>query len=351
MPRTLSAALLAGASLLALAGQAGALENPPACGPDPRSRCTAFKQGEVYRVVAPPGDSVTVNLFPGAEVLTVAGARVARRIDNQPPPKEWQVEYEANVVYFTPLADDIPTSSATITVRMPDNSILPHVVELNTRTGFVNLLPATASEAERKAQAENTMFLLTFDRYPAYQAAQAAKERRDRAQAEAPARAERARLAAQTSMADQLRQDVFHGSSGRRVEFEWRCQNPAPKPCGNEAIRPIRMSTNGLHMAVLFNTANDLPTAYTVTEDGKDGDTIPFHMAAPDLMVLHGSPAVVRWRRDNLVGDAREWDFRADPNANPRTGTTHPGIVRQLRPNAPSRPRPVTTAAAAGAPR
>ena len=352
MARTLSAVLLAGASLLALAGPAAALENPPACGADPRSRCTPFQLGQVYRVIAPPGDSVTVTVMPGAQILTVAGARVARRVDNQPPPKEWHVEYEANVAYFTPLRDDIATSSVTLTVKMPDDTILPHVLELNTRSGFVNLLPAGASQAERERHAENTMFLLAFNRYPAWEAAKAAKERRDRIAAEAPARAERARAAAQNGMAGQLRQDVFHGSAGRRVEFEWRCQNPEPKPCGNEAIRPLRMSTNGLHMAVLFNTANDLPTAYTVGEDGKDGETIPFHMAAPDLMVLHASPAVVRWRRDNLVGDAREWDWRADPNANPRTGTTHPGIVRQLRPDAPARPRPVSaTAAVPAAPR
>lgn len=344
--RALPAALLAGATALASA-PAAALENPKPCrDAEPRVRCAAFQHGEAYRIIVPPGDSVTVVTAPGSEVLTVAGARVAQKVENQPAPTEWQVTYEGNLAYFTPLEEDIPTSSATLTVKMPDGSLLPHVLELNTRAGKVNLLPASASQAERDKHNADTMFMLTF-RYPEWEAAKAAAERRERARQQAPMIAEARRQQEQAFAADRLKQDVFYGSSGRRVEFIWRCQNPEPKPCGNTAIRPLRMSTNGLQTAVQFNTAAPLPLPYTVAQDGKDGELIEFHMAAPDLMVLHAAPLLVRFRQqggENLVGDALDWNWRADPDANPQTGTTSPGVVRTLRATAPTRPSPQAAA-------
>lgn len=345
MIRSISAALLAGVSALALSAPASALENPPACGADPRSRCTTFKHGEVYRVMVPPGDSITVVTAPGSEILTVSGARVAALVESKDPPKEWQVSYEANIAYFTPLTSDMPASSATLTVKMSDGTLLPHLLELNTRAGFVALLPASQPEEARKKHNDDTMFMLTFERYPVWDAAQAAEARRKKAEEMRPILQARAQERAQEVARDRLKQDVFYGSETRRWDFRWRCQNPEPKPCGNEAVRPIEASTNGLHTSFRFNTAYPMPIPIFIDTEGNERD-LDFYMARPDLMVVKAAPLLVRFRRDGLVGDALDYEWSADPSANPQTGTTSPNVLRVLKARAPVRPSPNVAVAA-----
>lgn len=343
MTNALPAALLAGVAALALAGPAAALTNPPPCEPgEPRIRCAEFRPGEAWRIIAPPGDSVTVIAAPGSEILTVAGARVAELRENAPP-KEWQVAYEGNLAYFTPLAGDIPTSSATLTVRMPNGQLVPHILELNTREGFVNLLPATAPQADRERMNADTMFSVTFS-YPALEAEKRAEEaakRAEEARAAALARAiqagdRRAQLQ-QVQAADILRQDVFYGAGARTSGFEWRCQNETG-PCGNEEIRPLRISANGMTMALEFTGNGRMPRPYVADNgecDGKEEALVPFNMNGPNLMIIHGEWRHLCLRRDRLVGEIRNRDYDPSRPANPMTGTTSPRVVRVLRRGAP----------------
>lgn len=336
MTRALSAVLLAGVSSIALSGPAAALENPKPCDPaEPRIRCADFRPGEAYRVIAPPGDSVTIVAAPGSEILTIAGARVAELAENKAP-QEWQIAYEANIAYLTPMAGDIPTSSATLTVRMPDGSLVPHILELNTRDGIVNLLPDTVAPEAREAAARNTMFSLTF-RYPALEAAKRAEEAKAAAAARAAQAAERRAQRDQSQAADLLRQDVFYGQNSRTSGFEWRCQNEEGA-CGNDEIRPLRISANGMTMALEFTGNGRMPRPYiseTGVCDGKEETLVPFNMPRGNLMLIQGEWRHLCLRRNQMVGEIRNVEYDPMRAANPMTGTTSPGVVRVLRTGAP----------------
>lgn len=337
MTRSLSAVLLAGVSSIALSGAAAALENPKPCEPgEPRIRCADFRPGEAYRIIAPPGDSVTIVAAPGSEILTVAGARVAELAENKPAPKEWQVAYEANIAYFTPMAGDIPTSSATLTVRMPDGHLVPHILELNTREGFVNLLPASVPAADRERAAADTMFSLTF-RYPALEAAKRAEEAKAAAAARAAQAGERRAQRDQAEAADLLRQDVFYGQNSRTSGFEWRCQNEEGA-CGNDEIRPLKISANGMTMALEFTGNGRMPRPYiseTGVCDGKEESLVPFNMPRANLMLIQGEWRHLCLRRNQMVGEIRNLEYDPMRAANPMTGTTSPRVVRVFRTGAP----------------
>jgi type IV secretory pathway VirB9-like protein len=265
-------------------------------------------------------------------VLTVAGARVAELKEGGKAPDDWQVTYEGNLVYFTPLHEDIPATSAVVTARMPDGTLVPHVLELNTRSGGVHLPGADRPEAERAAARANTMFMLTF-RYPRMEAEKQAAERRARAAERAASAAVAARAGVQATAADRLRQDVFYGQA-RNWKFLWRCQNKEPDNCGNDEIRPLEISDNGLMTAVQFAGTGARPVPYIVEEDGTEA-VVSFNMAREDLMLLHVAPKLLRFRRNGLVGDALNVGHKSIASANPMTGTTSPGVVRMLRTGAP----------------
>lgn len=342
----LSATLLAGVSALALAWPAAALVNPPACdAAEPRVRCSDFNPGEVYRVIAPAGESATLVFAPGSEVLTISGTRVQRRIIQRQAdgsekviePTEWQVEYEANLVYLTPLKD-VPTTFSSIVVRMPDGTLVPHAFELNTRPASapIALASADGDAAARFAANKDTMLMLTF-RYPrieaerrAAEAAAAAAARRAQDAASAVQRAEARRLSDQQFAADRLRQDVL---AGPELPFKWRCQNPEGQPCGNEEIRPRGLSSNGMTVALRFDPGQPMPVPYRLEGaeecDGEHESILNFSIPATGVLLVHGVPGRICLRRNQTVG---EIEVPVSPlGRNPATGTTSPGVVRTLR--------------------
>ncbi len=70
--RGLKAVAIALMAATAVAGTAIAAEEPTPCGADPRERCVIYKPGQIVRLYAAPGATLTVE-FPAAEKVTFVG--------------------------------------------------------------------------------------------------------------------------------------------------------------------------------------------------------------------------------------------------------------------------------------
>ena len=98
--------------------------------------------------------------------------------------------------------------------------------------------------------------------------------------------------------------------------------------CGNEAVKPIAASDDGVHTRLTFAAKAELPAVFVRSDDGSES-LLNFNMDAGDV-VIHRIAARFIVRRGHLTGCIVNKGF-AGSGERLETGTIAPGITRERK--------------------
>ncbi|MDO9712810.1 TrbG/VirB9 family P-type conjugative transfer protein [Paracraurococcus lichenis] len=328
--------LLAPAAAI-LATPALAAIDPPACSVagDPRVRCAAYDEVQVYRVPARVGAHVTILFAEGSTILDPAGAMIGACKESESPQDcrqritEWQIVPDANSLQLQVLRNDLASTVMTVPVQMRGGKVLNHLFQLDTAAPNPGKVGAALlserdepDEGKRRAANGDTMLLLRFS-YTAQQNPPPSPAARAPAETAATPFAA---TQASNRLAGTLRQEAFYGPHARNWQYIAR---------GDTETQPLEISDNGLDTVVRFDVGLPVPNVYK-TETGRcsgaEGEALVTRdTLGPGLFRIHGTYPVLCFRRTpTKATEVRNLGF--DPyGANPGTGTISPDIVRTVR--------------------
>ena len=326
-------AVLATAAAL-LAAPALALETPRACSAaDPRVRCIAYDPAQVVRLYAATGAALTVE-FSEAETIVDAStsdnglleggdasSRQAIAIAETggapgTADRNLMMAKRGSFLFLKPLRPLLP-QPITVLTRREDGRVRRYTFQLETRPGGLT------------EDMPNTFYAVRFT-YPADEAAAR------RARWEADREARQARLAA-----SRLRQNVIAGETVRNARYRGHAtpEDRAALAPSSPGAEPA-IWDDGQRTFLRYPGNRRVPMVYQVLPDGREG--VVGQSADPDpttngtLLTLHGVFPMLRLRDGRAVLCIVNQGF--DPTGrNPGTGTTDPGVVRELAPE--ERPR------------
>jgi type IV secretion system protein VirB9 len=329
--------LPAALALLPLSALAAETPSPCARDGDPRERCVAYRPGQVIRVYAAPGATLTVELPATQQVFNVAvsdnavisgGPGLVRTASGG-----GDATVDGNLMVMVPGGGENPQQFVTL---KPLRHLEPQpLVILAWRQN-----PATGERALRRYTFElrtrpgeltedvpDTFFSVRVSDPEAEREERAARWRQVQDEREARAAAAR------------LRQTTQGGTLGLRRNLRYTGQGTAED---RAALAPVAganptdgaMWDDGMRTYLRYAGNRRPPMVYRVTPDG--AEAVVGHHVEPDpttngaLLVVHGVFSMLRLREGNRVLCLANGAYDAT-GQNPGTGTVDGGVVREAR--------------------
>ncbi|TCZ61135.1 TrbG/VirB9 family P-type conjugative transfer protein [Roseicella aquatilis] len=326
--------------LVALAAPVLAAETPRPCASDgdPRERCVAYRPGQVIRIYAAPGATLTVELPATQRVFSVAvsdnavisgGPGMVRTASGG----GGDATVDGNLMVMVPGGGENPQQFVTL---KPLRHLEPQpLVVLAWRQN-----PATGERALRRYTFElrtrpGELTEEVPDTFFSVRIADPEAEREERAARWRQVRDEREARAA----AARLRQTTQGGAPGIRRNVRYTGQGTAED---RAALAPVvganptdgAMWDDGMRTYLRYPGNRRPPMVYRVTADGAEA-VVGHHVEADPttngaLLVVHGVHPMLRLREGGRILCLTNSAYDAT-GQNPGTGTVDGGVVRETR--------------------
>jgi type IV secretion system protein VirB9 len=299
-------------------------ETPSPCGPDPRERCIPYQQGQIVRVFAAPGATLTVE-FPATEKVFFTGVSDNQLLSGGNASERVSTGQDStgdpNLMIWVPGAPDAPQQFMTIKPLHQlepqpllvltwwtdpvsgQRSIRRHSFELRTRKGDLT------------ENVPDTFFSVRFLDPAGDRAVQ-------------NARGQAAREARQAKIAGARLQQASLNAPKRNAAYDGQ---------GTEAdkvLSPSQIWDDGERTYLRYPGNRRPPMIYQVLPDGKEDvvgqSTVDDPTTHGNILIVQTVAALFRLRDGDNVLCIINRGY--DPvGTNGGTGTVDPGVVRELR--------------------